>query len=118
MKLHKFRGRYNPTLPFVPWLFTICRSELLDQLKMDRRRQLEIVMGEIPDVGVDQTKQSHRLEVDISRLSSEQRDAIEMRFNRDFSFDEIARELETSSSNARQIVSRALRTLRGMYGKK
>ncbi len=118
LKLHKFRARYNPTLPFAPWLFTICRSELLDQIKTDRRRQLELMVAEVPDAPFAHELQSQEIEIDIKQLSSEQRQAIELRFHRNFSFEDIAQALETSPSNARQIVSRAVRSLKGIYGKK
>jgi RNA polymerase sigma-70 factor (ECF subfamily) len=45
-------------------------------------------------------------------LSKKQRQAILLRYGEDFSFEEIARRLETTSSNARQLVSRALKRLR------
>ncbi len=45
-------------------------------------------------------------------LNKNQRQAIVLRYGEDFSFEEIARSLETTSSNARQLVSRALKRLR------
>jgi RNA polymerase sigma-70 factor (ECF subfamily) len=114
LKLHRNRSRYNSALPFVPWLFTICRNELLDALKKDRRSQVDFV-EEVPE----QSHAQHTLgTVDLSHLSVIQQKAVDLRFTQDFSFEEIAVALETSPSNARQLVSRALRTLRSFYGKK
>ncbi len=45
-------------------------------------------------------------------LNKNQRQAIVLRYGEDFSFEEIARRLETTSPNARQLVSRALKRLR------
>jgi RNA polymerase sigma-70 factor (ECF subfamily) len=45
-------------------------------------------------------------------LSKSQRQAIELRYGEDFSFEEIADTLGTTSSNARQLVSRAIKRLK------
>jgi RNA polymerase sigma factor (sigma-70 family) len=113
LKLHKTRTRYNTSLPFVPWLFTICRSEFLDALKKDRR-SLEDATLKLPE----NSSSENISEVDLSPLSEPQRKVIEMRFKDDSSFDEIARALETSPANARKMVSRAIGSLRNIYGKK
>ena len=47
-------------------------------------------------------------------LPAAQRQAIEMRYLEDLSFDEIATRLETSSANSRKLISRALQKLRGL----
>jgi RNA polymerase sigma factor (sigma-70 family) len=114
LKLHRSRSRYNPALPFTPWLFTICRNEFLDALKKEKRLNEDLI-GDVPERS-SQTVASDP--VDLSALNAVQRDAITMRFGDDSSFDDIAKALETTPSNARQLVSRALRTLRSLYGKK
>jgi RNA polymerase sigma-70 factor (ECF subfamily) len=48
LKLHKSRSRYDSTLPFTPWLFTICRSELLDALKKEKR-SIEDATPKVPE---------------------------------------------------------------------
>jgi RNA polymerase sigma factor (sigma-70 family) len=114
LKLHKCRDRYDASFPFVPWLFTICRSELLDAVKkphVARETLVETLPEPIPEVALETES------VDLGLLPQAQRDALEYRYTQDFSFDEIAKRLETSPVNARQLVSRALRTLRGLYGK-
>jgi RNA polymerase sigma factor (sigma-70 family) len=114
LKLHKSRSLYNSDFPFTPWLFTICRSELLDSWKKERR-SIEDLASEIPErVKIE----PETAMADLGQLNVNQRHAIEMRFRNDSSFEEIAKALETSPANARQIVSRAIRILRNFYGEK
>lgn len=114
LKLHKNRSLYNPTFPFSPWLFTICRNELLDALRKESR-SLEDAFAQVPEPLAGQSESTIP---SFARLNASQKHALEMRFVGGSSFEEIAKALETSPSNARQIVSRAVRALRSLYGKK
>lgn len=114
LKVHRYRSRYNASLPFAPWLFTICRNELLDSLKKSSVKN-ETLMAEVEEPLPSMTTSD--LDVDLSSLPEAQRRALEFRYSQDFSFEEIAASLKTSPANARQLVSRAIRSLRGLYGK-
>lgn len=116
LKFHKSRARYDAAFPFVPWLFTICRNELLDALKKPHLKN-ESLVAEIPDLA-EVERPSQMPAPNLSGLSQAQRDAVEMRYNKEFSFDEIAARLDTSPANARKLVSRAIQFLRGAYGKR
>ena len=62
-----------------------------------------------------QVEDKHNLDGLLAKdadLNKKQRQAIVLRYGEDFSFEEIALRLETSSSNARQLVSRGLKRLR------
>ena len=48
-------------------------------------------------------------------LSANQRKAIELRYGEDFSFEEIALSLNTTASNVRQLVSRALKKMKKYF---
>jgi RNA polymerase sigma-70 factor (ECF subfamily) len=115
LKLHKSRHRYDASLPFLPWLFTICRSELLDALKKPHLRK-ETSVPETPCAAA--STEPDRPEIALTSLSPSQRHAIELRYGCELSFDEIANRLETSPANARKLVSRALQYLRGIHGKR
>jgi len=39
MKLHQARHRYDSTLPFIPWLFTLSRNAMIDLLRAQNRIQ-------------------------------------------------------------------------------
>jgi len=116
LKLHKCRSRYDSAFPFVPWLFTICRSELLDAMKKAHNKQ-EILVSEIPDIATTPMEQDSR-EINLAGLPSLQKKAVELRYQKEFSFEEIAAQLDTSPGNARKLVSRAVQFLRGAYDKR
>jgi DNA-directed RNA polymerase specialized sigma24 family protein len=86
---------------------------MLDSAKLAHRKS-EILVDVIPEPALVPETAG----LDLSGLPEAQRNAIELRYEQDFSFEEIAARLETSSGNARQLVSRALRALREMYEKK
>jgi RNA polymerase sigma-70 factor (ECF subfamily) len=52
----------------------------------------------------------------LHALPAAQRQALEMRYLQELSFDEIATRLDTSSENSRQLVSRAVKKLRKVLG--
>jgi RNA polymerase sigma-70 factor (ECF subfamily) len=102
LKLHSTRGRYQPGLPFLPWIFAICRNELIDTMRK-KSRNLE-------DATESQT-------VSLAELPEAQRKAVELRYQDDLAFEAIATKLNTSSENARQLVSRGVKALRRIYEK-
>lgn len=112
LKLHRNRAKYDSNQPFLPWLFIICRSELVDSYRKEKR-SLEDSYDEVPEKGGE--FQSEVRQLDLSVLPEIQRKALELRYSNDLDFDEIAASLDTSSVNARKIISRALKRLRGLY---
>lgn len=114
LKLHAARGRYDATFPFVPWLFTVCRSAMVDSIRAAERvredadsQTVERAAAEVVDEAPE-----HPDLPDLSALPEAQRSAVELRYAGELSFDEIARRLETSPANVRQLISRAVRKLR------
>ncbi len=115
LKLHKSKLLYNSSLPFSPWIFTICRNELIDFLRK-QKTLYESFDEEIHDTQkaiIDKDR-----EIDLSMLSQDKQTALRMRYYNDATFEEIANALQTSPANARQIVSRSLKYLRGFYEKR
>ncbi len=116
LKLHKSRGRFDPSYPFVPWLFTVCRSALVDGLRAKGRRLEELDPIAVENAPAAPGPPAPDLP-DLGSLPAEQRRAVELRYLGELPFEEIARKLETSPANARQLVSRAVRRLRALGGK-
>lgn len=110
LKLHASRSHYDPSFSFLPWLFTICRSVLLDHLRKEARARHEYNSELIQNTPAFETPAAC---VEVDSLAPKQRQIIEMRYREDLSFEEIARRIQTSPANVRQIVSRALKILRG-----
>jgi RNA polymerase sigma-70 factor (ECF subfamily) len=112
LKLHSARSRYNASFPFAPWLFTICRNALLDFFRKKARNQEDLNEVAISLVVVEEKPEPIAVP-DFSALPNTQRQALELRYGSDLPFEEIAKRLETSPANVRQLVSRAIRKLRG-----
>lgn len=110
-KLHKSRSTYKPEFRFGPWAFTICRSVLIDNLRGEKLETISAEYEFLAD-GSNQATPSHNLEEKLSELSGRERKAIEQRYLKDSSFNEIAKQLNTTELNSRKIVSRALKKLR------
>jgi RNA polymerase sigma-70 factor (ECF subfamily) len=111
LKMHRSKHLYNKTLPALPWIFSVTRSVLVDGLRSDKRarRDAEFVQDEIESVPRGITEVAAML----GRLPENQRKAIELRYVDEKTFEEVAATLETSSQNARKIISRALAKLKG-----
>lgn len=111
VKMHKSKHLYNPTLPYLPWLFSVTRSVVFDSLRSELR---SVPMD---DSNVDQLAQEIRVEVptlepQLAELPSAQRIALQMRYVDESTFEEIAAVLKTSPVNARQLISRGLKRLK------
>jgi RNA polymerase sigma-70 factor (ECF subfamily) len=117
LKLHQFRSRYDPALPFAPWLFTISRNVTGDIFRAQAHD-----MEDLSAFGVGQMPAMERPATpglpDLGSLAPEQQQALRLRFGQDLSFDEIAKQLRTSPANVRQLVSRAVRKLKRTFGVK
>lgn len=112
LKLHNTRFSYDPSLPFAPWLFTICRGVLIDHVRKQQRSQEVPLTEEVENVPSEASKAEPEIP-SLEGLNSQQREVIDLRFHGDLSFEEIAKRIETSPANVRQVLSRAIRKLRG-----
>lgn len=116
LRLHHSRSRYKSEFPFEPWLFAVLRNSLIDRYRKKRKEYHNVSLDglEVTPSAL-QVEDKHNLDGLLPKdavLSKNQRQAIELRYGEDFSFEEIADTLGTTSSNARQLVSRALKRLR------
>ncbi len=117
LKLHRLRGKYDPSLPFAPWLFTICRTVMLDAIRAQKRVTTHETLDEVAMMSVAAPLPSEPARLpdflpDLSRLPANQRQALELRHAEALSFEEIAVRLNTTPENTRQLVSRAIRRLK------
>ena len=116
LRLHYSRSRYKSEFPFEPWLFTVLRNSLIDYYRKRRKEYHDVPLDSLETLPLAlQVEDKHNLDRLLPKtadLTKNQRQAIELRYGEDFSFEEIAHRLETTSPNARQLVSRALKRLR------
>ncbi len=121
-KLHASRDRYREDIPFLPWVFTICRNALVDHLRKVSKYRRREVLTDDPGHDIPAPTSSggsiDNIIAGMSSLTPSQRAILELRFEQGFSFNEIAGRLETSTANARQIVSRTIRHLRQRLGER
>lgn len=121
--LHKARDKYDSQYPFLPWIFTVTRNTLFDYFK---RAETQVsknsnsseffdLSGElsIPEFG-----NTDELKDILSLLPENQKRAIELRYLSDWSFERIAKEIETSPQNVRQLISRGLKRIKASVGEK
>jgi len=116
LRLHNSRSRYKSEFPFKPWLFTVLRNSMIDYFRKKKKENNDVPLDSLEmNSSALQVEDKHNIDGLLPKdadLNKNQRQAIVLRYGEDFSFEEIAHRLETSSSNARQLVSRALKRLR------
>jgi RNA polymerase sigma-70 factor (ECF subfamily) len=117
VKLHLSKHLYNKSLPALPWIFSITKSVLVDGLRVNKKagRDSENTVEAAPAEGTRSISEVTGL---LDKLPSTQRQALELRYVDEKTFEEIADTLETTSQNARKIVSRAIMKLKSFAREK
>lgn len=114
IKIHKSKNLYNNNLPLLPWIFTITKSVMIDEIRKDKSFKLAepYDLEKIPaSIEVSRNQFDETIEL-LNKLPDHQKIALEMRYVSDKTFEEIATSLRVSPSNARQIISRGIKRLR------
>ena len=106
----------------MPWVFTIARNALIDHIRKKDTYRKHITISEeaveaYAEPSADDSSDSISFE-GLSSLTTTQRRALEFRFNQGLSFQEIAKQMQTSADNSRQIISRAIGKLRKLMASK
>lgn len=114
VKFHQSRKQYNSKFPFRAWLFTIVRScmfdyfrkiQSADTLNQNFKDFLLTNISEIEDTAF----------FDLELLKESDKELLQKRYLEEWSFNEIAAQLEISESTVRQRISRAVKSLRSKY---
>lgn len=120
LKLHQSRAQYDSQFPFSPWLFTICRTVLIDALRGGRmfntveNANFEVAAASIGEAPALYREEAVAEKVQLNKLPADKKMVLEMRYFENLSFDAIAKRLKISEPTARQRVSRAVRSLKEM----
>lgn len=111
VKFHNSRHLYSSEHPLLKWIYTICRSELLDSVKKSRKIKL-VSINE--DQLICETKEiDDKIDLDsVKSLSDKERLAIKLRYYSEEDFSEISKVLKTSEANSRKLVSRGIKKLK------
>ncbi|MBI4924422.1 MAG: sigma-70 family RNA polymerase sigma factor [Bdellovibrio sp.] len=125
LKLHQFRSRYNTTLPFLPWLFTICRNTMLDffrkESQLTKTQESFTIETQINPQTQESPHEHHEhkdqlFDINTTSLNPQQKEALKLRYQDQLSFEEIAKTLSTTTINVRQMISRAVRKIKTTKG--
>lgn len=110
VKFHKSRHLYSSEYPLLKWIYTICRSELLDSVKKTKTKFVELKEDQLISLPIDQDE---KLDLDsIHTLSKKERHALNLRYYSEEDFSEISKVLKTSEANSRKLVSRGIKKLK------
>lgn len=115
-KIHRTRESFDPVYPALPWIFSLARSVWTDALRRQGSRpeipveseELERVAG----AGVTGFQEGASWAELAPRLVPEDREILEDRYLKEWSFEAIAKKLDLSEAGVRQRISRVLRKIR------
>ena len=118
LTLHRVRHTYDPSRPFMPWLYAIVRHRCLDHLRkiirvQSREIQEEVLVDLAPSP--DQSGNHEAVEVAeqmLASLGERERQVIRLLKIEQCSVKDVAERLGLSESNVKVIASRGYATLR------
>lgn len=117
IKIHKSKALYNESFPVLPWIFTVTKSVLLDELR--KEKNIKFVSDEVLE-NLPANGPQEGLGIDavgmLGQLPDIQKQALNLRYINDKTFEQIAERLNIKPDNARQVVSRGLKRLRELLG--
>ena len=114
LKFHQSRLLYDSKYPVLQWLYVIARTTLLDHFRKLGRQVVEDTDVSLENIAEPRPELSQERDFStLGQLTEEQRKAVELRYLDDRTYAEIAEKLGKSQESVRQIVSRALRKLKG-----
>lgn len=117
VKIHKYKDRYDSSYPFLPWVFTVARNLLKDFYKKAERKIHKDELKESNLVDENKLEEGVKtLEDAMGLLSEKQQKVLLLRYLDNWSFEQIASDLETSPQNIRKIISRSLKKLKILMG--
>lgn len=113
VKIHKSKHLYDKTFQVLPWIFTITKTVMIDEIRKDKKHSLN---EEINDELVSSIETYENKEKNVSTLleylPENQKSVMQMRYIEEKTFEEIALRLKTSPANIRKIVSRGIKRLK------
>lgn len=116
LKLHRFKGKFDASQPFIPWFFTLCRNTLLDASRIEKHQKdlSESILheSEISTPNYSDPIEENGLQI-LTFLNANEREILTLRYEEDLPFNKVAKITGLSASNVRKIASRAIEKLRG-----
>ena len=110
VKFHNSRHLYSSKYPLLKWIYTICRSELLDWAKKNKTKFVQLIEDQF---SLEPTELNDKIDLDsIKTLSEKEKEALRLRYYSEEDFIEISKALKTSEVNSRKLVSRGIKKLK------
>lgn len=116
LKLHKSRHLYSDQYLFKQWIFTLTKNIVIDYFRDNKITFLDesYIDSNTQEINADT---NDKREIDLSVLAHKERLAIELRYEQDKDFIDIAEILKTNQTNVRKIISRATEKLKKKFSK-
>ena len=120
--VHRGRHSWNPARPFVPWLYAVAQSRLVDVIRRERRvagREVshEKALAAAHEHSVEAAVQAgSEVRAALTSLSPPQRRVVELLKLEERSIQDVAEALGLSEGNVRVIAHRAMTRLRRAIG--
>jgi RNA polymerase sigma-70 factor (ECF subfamily) len=113
MQIYRKRIQYNPKYAALAWVYVITKSELKDYKSRELKNFVEFddSLSQTPPLSPSKERSQEVLH-HLAALGDKEKQIIEDRYLNELEYNEIARKLNESESNIRQIVSRSLKFLR------
>lgn len=117
VKIHKSKHLYNRSLPFLPWLFTITKNAIVDEMRKSAKEKSQVNIEDLnleapgikPELGLKEVLPY------LEALPENQQQAVKLRYVEEKTFDEISMILKTSPMNVRQLVSRGVQRMKELF---
>lgn len=108
LKFHQTKALYSDKYLVGQWIFTISKSVIIDSLRKEKN------LKNIDYNFLNNQDENTEVEINLSGLIEREKNAIELKFFNEKSYDEIAEILKTNPTNVRKIISRAISKLKGL----
>jgi RNA polymerase sigma-70 factor (ECF subfamily) len=113
VKVHKSKHLYNRSLPFLPWLFTVTKNALVDEVRKATKNKLHVEVNDsIASPEAEIVPSLSDVVPYLQALPENQKRAVELRYVEEKTFDEISAILNTSEVNVRKLLSRGIQRIR------
>lgn len=116
IKVFDKAAKFKHEFPVSAWIYTIAKNLLMDEYRKrsTQKKYFDRLKDLFSQNEVNQTQDLWKeLMLDMRELDEKNREIIILRFKEGMDFDEIAQKLNTNPVNARKMVSRALKSLKG-----
>ncbi len=111
-KLHHSRSLFKSCYPVLPWLFLLARQTLVNHYRKTGKYSYVELTDDDLATEIEDKSSDENLDEALDLLDENQKKVLINRYHKDWTFEQMAKDLNTSESNARKMVSRAVQRLR------